>query len=330
MGTPVNDSTSDILDFCRVSVSALKKVTSKDRRPVIVNGKLLFADKNPVVLFTSNFTVHSAIGLKDLKSPECSQDKTGEFLTMIERQLSEFERKYSVLNPRFTTQSGASTVYYDTDHFTNAIIIQSQTFTALTEHCLQADNTQYVSTAERLIQEFLTDYIVDYYSLYSILFTRRILSRHMSSETKGHLVAGLFEPLVVGTKLIPSPMLFTRNSWFMSMFNSDSTSVKQLASRTDSTASRLDLNCVAMCDISKVFSTPIVIDLHNRDWMFMALCGLMEALGQGTPSQRITQMMEAYPAVYARVLGDDDKRRRALFANILQVCYNKNTAVAVR
>lgn len=330
MDTPVNDSTIDMRDFCRVSNAALKKVTSKDRRPVIVNGRMLFSDKSPVVLFTSNFTVHSALGLKDPKSPECTQEQTGVFLAQIEQIMTEFENKYSVLNPRARTNSGEATVLYDTDHFTNAIVIQSQTYAALLDYCLKATNLQFSPTVQALVNDFMTEYLINYYMLYNLLFTRRILSRHMSSATKGHLVGGLFEPLVVGTKMLPSPLLFTSNNWFTEMFSTDSTSIEQLSSKLDSSANRLDLNCTAMCDISKIFNTPVVIDLHNRDWMFMVLCGLLEAIGSGDTVQRMMPMVQAYPTVYYRVMDEQEPRRRALFANLLHTCYSKNTGIAVR
>lgn len=84
----------------------------------------------------------------------------------------------------------------------------------------------YTDAAQKIRAGLLLEYINNYYDIYNYLFNRRLMATHMPSFVKGHLVAGLFQPIMCSTELIPSPLIYPAVASVRTLLSGDSLAVR--------------------------------------------------------------------------------------------------------
>lgn len=235
-------------------VALLKGLLGKTPRPIIVNGKLLYDSGSLVTAFLQNYTVqfHLHGTDKDISA------RSGEAL--LENQVQEFEQKYKLQERPNVSREVEAAV----DNFTGAVLIESPRYKDLLQPSLHKADAQFMPNIAKVIRDFVVDYTFNYYDIYMTLFNRRIASPYMPMKIRGHLVSGLFQPLVVETEGIISPLKLNGNQWLLQRFK-DKTVI--LSNRMDSR--KITLTCAPMCEIASVLGVPVITELDRRDFMFM-------------------------------------------------------------
>ncbi len=254
--------------------SLLSDLLSSKGKPVICNGKLLmygrqliFARENTSysVVFTAtsrnnkanngaseiNLTTGEGAGEKD---DACTEE------TVIEGLL-DFDRKYAPAWGRTPDSVSASKIVRSVDPYTGAVVLESELYHRMMDpYEFHRADRNYDEAAMRIRVELLLDYVNNYYDIYRYLFNRRLMATHMSSFVKGHLVAGLFQPVICSTELIRSPMEYPALSGFMSLLHGESAmiidgggNIEVRLEPTENSNRGLKLTCVSTYDFVKRF-----------------------------------------------------------------------------
>lgn len=254
-------------------VAQLKGLLGKTNRPIVVNGKLLCMGRNLVAAHLSNYKLaFDVLGL--------NQDLSASFgELMINQEIRRFRDAYDeILNG---TGLDADALDMSVDQFTGAVIIETPAYRELIKREMHETGRQYNHTMTALIRQFMVEYTVNWFDNYVYLFNRRIAAQHMPIMVRGHFVAGLYQPLIVGTKSLPSPLLYGANQWFYNLLSGG----EEYLERSSDSTRKLDLSCVAMCDVADTFHTPVIYELDRKVWMLMVELVVLSKLSEEATSE---------------------------------------------
>lgn len=313
-------------------VVQLKGLLGKTNRPIVVNGKLLTSGRSPITACLQNYHVTFNVAGTQNEIPSDVAD------AMITSYLLEFREKYdSVLAGTNIVTDG---VEADVDSFTGAVIIETPSYKRLLEQDMHDLRHQFNQKVTALAHDFIVDYTSNWFDNYLCLFNRRIAAQHMPINVRSHFVSGLYQPLVVGTSKLPSPLSYGCNEWFLNILHNDEEYLE-----TDTGSNRkLNLSCIAMCDIAKAFNTPVVFELDRKVWMLMVELLLLSKLDDAASSMMVRRYQHLFQkAVYdplqnsrseGRILTEDQKRDAVhrssaqLFSAMMNYATKLNTQLA--
>lgn len=297
--------------------SLLSRFLSSKGRPIICNGKLLRSGNKMVyvrestrysIVFTTaaKSNTSATIGEVNLTTGEgvkLTEEESFEPLTerRVFDSVLDFDREHAaawLLDPETVDDDSLSICI---DPFTNALIIESELYQKMMDptEFQRADKT-YEKAAQEIRAKMLLDYIENYYVIYSYLFNNKLMGTRSPSIIKGHLVAGLFQPLYCGTRYIPSPLDFPIFAGFRSIVNGEAMGITdglgnievQLEPR-ENTDRGLLLSCVSTYDIVHRFAASdadkarlyVPKGLDRRVFMFVLLRILSSQISAGTGLQ---------------------------------------------
>lgn len=269
-------------------------VQNKIRRPVILNGKLLMKDKALVTLRREKYRVVMA----------CFPNGRGEVIIdepdeVFNEAADVFNRKYlGILEGRsFEDLTSFSSSVCP---FTGAVILKNKLY----DFYVDKDNIQHLHDGQlhfkpeiqKLITEFDKEFIVNYYEIFSILMNRKLTGSHMPMFIKGHLVSGLYQPLVIASKEIDCPLNLGEFSWFHEYLQIPNLDEVRLESMQETTRG-LELTAIAMCDYAQKFNVKIATELNRIYFLFVLYAVLLDMLESGAASLMVNRFAKIYNAM---------------------------------
>lgn len=269
--------------------AGLNVLLGKVGRPVVLNGKLLCFEKSPLLVSRPGYSREYRVVGKDIYFSAEQGDQ------MIAEQSDEFAWKYESLLAG-TGVDPAELLPPTLDSFTGAIVLENSAFHEISKLELHDGSRQFQPAVSKMLTDFVVEYTVNWFEIYLYLFNRRISAQHMPYSVRGHFVAGLFQPLIVETRSIRSPLSYGENQWFHQIFR-DYEEQLRLPGESDR---RLTLSAVAMCDIATVFRVPSMFNLDRKLWVFMMELLLTLRLAPEVSSE----MSRQYSRLLSRVLSN--------------------------
>lgn len=295
--------------------SLLSDLLSGKGKPLICNGKLLMYGRQ--LIFVRESTNYSAIftatsrnnaagaGAEiNLTTGESGPDKEGkEPEPLTERSLInsilDFDRKYAAAWGRSPDSVSPNSIHKGIDPYTGAIVLESELYHRMMDpYEFHRTDRTYTDAAQKIRAGLLLEYINNYYDIYNYLFNRRLMATHMPSFVKGHLVAGLFQPIMCSTELIPSPLIYPAVASVRTLLSGDSLAVRDGAGNieirlepTETSNRGLNLTCVSMYDFCRRFAPsdadgengPLLVpkQLDKRVFMFVLMYLLSGIVNRG-------------------------------------------------
>lgn len=276
----------------------LKQLVGKKRKPLVVDGQLLCINRVPVMVELQHYSI--CFYLRD-KNTEVDR---AEGTKLMSDALATSMGYYAQMTGKEAYKSPVLSGIVD--NFTGAIVITSNYFEQLLEISTTSDLAQCTAKQFETIIDFTANYTFNYYTVFLQLYSRRLISPQTPMIVRGHLIAGLFQPLEVSSAII-SPLVLTANKWFTEIFSSDEV---RLPIET-SVGKRLELSCVASCDIIERIqfilqggASPrlrVVKKLDRRHWMFMVTLSLLRQLD----GERMQLLVKYYGRIY-KELGESE------------------------
>lgn len=287
---------------------------SNKGKPVICNGKLLRSGNKMVyaresanysVIFTTaaKSNTSATVGEVNLTTGEGVKltDEEG-FKPLTEKSVIsavlDFDRQYSHIWFRDPEDVTVEDLNIDIDPFTNALIIESELYRKMMDpQEFHRIDMNYDGDGRKLRAKLLLDYIEDYYVTYSYLFHNKLMGTRSPAFIKGHLVAGLFQPLYCGTRFIPSPLDYPIFTGFRSIIHGDAMGINDGLGNIEVNLEPrenidrgLILSCVSTYDIVHRFAPAdaekaklyVPKGLDRRVFMFILLRVLSNQISQGT------------------------------------------------
>lgn len=295
-------------------VTLLKGLLGKVKRPIIVNGKLLTVGRSQVVVGLTNYhVVFSVLGSGDELDTEAGE-------TLIKKSLQQFSEQFGAILDGSDIVDSQESLDAFVDSFTGAIVIESQTYRAIYAERMHESGTQHRPEVALLVKDFVTYYTNCWMDIYVNLYNRRIGSPHSPIATRAHFVAGFFQPLLISSAALRSPLEFGQNEWFYQIF-SDS---EEFLERSHDYVRNLSLSCVAMCDIANCFNVPVVTELDRLDWVLMCMLVLLSQLDKDAS----VELSKRYGSIFKRIMGR--KESVVLFSSMMDYANKIRTAVRVR
>lgn len=283
--------------------SLLSELLSSKGKPVICNGKLLMYGRQLIFAREStNYSVEFIANSRNNRSKEKGLEinfTTGEGLTtdltggldiatgttgtdgeqketaaltekVLIQSLLAFDNKFAAAWNRSPESITPANIFKAVDPYTGAVVLESELYHKMMDpYEFHRTDRNYNEAAQKIRTSLLLDYINNYYDIYTYLFNRRLMATYMPSYVKGHLVAGLFQPIECSTELIRSPFIYPAVGGFRSLINGDSPAIKDGAGNieirlepTDTSNRGLTLTCVSMYDFCRRFS-PAAVDVEG-------------------------------------------------------------------
>ena len=298
-------------------VQLLKSAIGKHYRFLIVNGALFKLDdvyvKARVHHFKIEFVAYNPrtnVDVQELDYEVC--------IEAIQKRIKSFDEKYSSL----VVDAGSNyndNIRATTDPFTNAVCIYSKTFELVSDPMLHNGVRQYTTAQETLLRDFVINYVFDYMVIYTYLINKRLLSQYTPAVIKGHLVSGLCQPLMIRSSCIESPLTYGEFKWARDMFAQHEIWLE----RESWFARKRDLTCVPMCDIAKVLSTDVVLELDRRRFLFMLFATILHE----TDDNKATEFITLYKSLYTSII--EDSGQKALLSAMLTYAHKIRTTIAI-
>ncbi len=324
--------------------SLLSELLASKRKPIIYNGKLLMHGRQVVYAHeSSSYNIVFTYSSRNSKGPatqvtlssneqvsaegnmpEGEEAKpvsletlmdTGNFTeqTLVECLL-DFDKKYAADWNRNPASIKESSIIKGYDPFTNAIVLESELYHRMMDTQFHRTDRNYNAKATELRTQLLLDYINNYYDIYTYLFNRRLMATHMSSYVKGHLVAGLFQPIKCGTELIRSPLDYPVFEEFRSILYGGSYAITDSLGNieiqlepTENSNRGIILTCASMYDFtcrfrpSKAEGEPHVIKrMDKRVFMYIMLLLLSGVVNSGHGLE--IPLRKRHPVLYNDIL----------------------------
>lgn len=245
----------------------LKGLLGKTGRPMLVNGKMLMRDHKVIY---ARKAVNAPIEFYHMSGNEVVFLEDGEAL--IKERLEEFDNKYAVTLGR--TPQAYEDVDVTIEPFTGAVLVETETYKALLDEKEHEQGTQHTKQVEQALREFVIEYTMNYLDSYLYLFNRKLSAQFMPINVRAHFVAGLHQPIEIGTKRIPSPFLFKEHQWFRQLLGEREIFLEK---STDSPR-QLTISCASIYDICALFGAPLQRELDRKVFMTMLNLTLLRAL----------------------------------------------------
>lgn len=324
--------------------SLLSGYLSNKGKPIICNGQLLRSGNKMVyaresanysVIFTtaSKSNVSAQYTEVNLTTGEGVKVKEGEQFTPLNEHavisaVLDFDRTYAPMFYQAPENVDASCLSIDIDPFTQALIIESDLYQRMTDPVeFHRIDRQYDEVGQKIRAKMLLDYIESYYVLYSYLFNSKLTGTRAPAITKGHMVAGLFQPLQCYTNRIRSPLEYPIFSGFRSIINGqalglndDLGDIEEELEPREGIDRGLYLTCVSMYDIVHRLSPSgirpenvyVPRGLDRRMFMYILLTVLSRQVAKGLDvdipilsrhQARLTELRdsEAYLTLFERM-----------------------------
>lgn len=337
--------------------SHLSGLLASKGKPLICNGKLLMHGRQLVfaridkgasygVVFSAAAR-NNAQGGGEISLTGSDSGEKDEKGMLTEKSLIDsildFDRKYAPAWNRSPESVSAKNIFKAVDPYTGAVILESEFYQKMMDpYEFHRTDRNYNEAARRIRAELLLEYINNYFDIYTYLFNRRLMSTHMSSFVKGHLVAGLFQPIICSTEFIRSPLIYPAVASFRTLLSGDHAGIRDGAGDIEvrlepsgSSNRGLQLTCVSMYDFCNRFcprqvresGAPLLVpkQMDKRVFMFVLMylmSGIVNSgLGLHVP-------LEEKRPVRMQELRDNDELRT--FANNLVLGYTElSTQLAV-
>lgn len=258
--------------------SLLSEYLSSKGKPLICNGKLLMHGRQLIFAREStNYSVMFTVASRNNKSgagveinlttgegtkpaEEGQEDNTLTEGKVIE-SLLDFDRKYAAAWGRSEADVHPDRIECAVDTYTGAVVLESELYHKMMDpYEFHRVDRNYSEAAQKVRVELLLDYINNYFDIYTYLFNRRLMATHVSPFVKGHLVAGLFQPIVCSTELIRSPLEYPAAEGFMSILNGQALGLHDTAGNievilepNENSNRGLKLTCVSTYDFANRF-----------------------------------------------------------------------------
>ena len=264
-------------------------VSEKVRKPIVLNGRLVM-DEGAIIL--ARREKYSVVFSKSVGGKEIFLEEPDEILN---KYADEFNTKYAEVFGKL--DDSATTFHANVDSFSGAIVLKNGLYEALLDkgddRHFHDGRMQFKSQVQELILQFDKELLFNYFDIYQTLFNKRLTTSHMSAIIKGHLVAGLYQPLVVRTRHIDCPLELPEFRWFFDYINSPEICEERLESVQEHTRG-LELTVIAMSDFSKKFGTKCMRELNRRYFQFILYFVLCGQLHSDFPAE----MQKRYRSIY--------------------------------
>lgn len=264
-------------------------VSSKARKTIIINGKLVTVDGRILTARRENYrTVLSTVGAG---KEETIVDNGDEILSQF---ADNFNKKYTAI----ATGDAEELQQFraNVDPFTGSIVMKNGLYDRLfdrnNELHIHDGVIQLLPDVRKEVREFSCSLILDYFEIYHVLLNRRLMSSHIPMTIKGHLVAGLFQPLVVKTKQIDCPLELAEFDWLHEYLR-EPESVEKILEGVQETSRGLGLTAIAMSDFADKFGTPIVTELNRLYFQYILyyiLINTFDATGYERMEKRFSRI----------------------------------------
>lgn len=336
--------------------SLLSEYLSSKGKPLICNGKLLMYGRQLIFAREStNYTVMFTVASRNNKSgggveinlttgegttPQAEGDSADNTLTeeKVIESLLDFDRKYAAAWGRSEADVHPDKISCAVDTYTGAVVLESELYHKMMDpYEFHRVDRNYSEAAQKVRAELLLEYINNYFDIYTYLFNRRLMATHVSPFVKGHLVAGLFQPIICSTELIRSPLEYPAADSLMSILKGQALGLQDTAGNieiilepNENSNRGLRLTCVSTYDFVNRFrgtgttdgTTPqkllVPKQLDKRVFMFI-LMYLMSGIvnrGYGLPVP-----LETRHPVRMQELQQNDEYRT--FANNIVTGYSE-------
>lgn len=272
-------------------VKLLKGLLGKTKKAVVVNGRLLSVDRKHVTAFMNNYRIEFEV----MGTGQALNTDQG--INLIVKELKEFNERYAGI---VLDSQAQDYIEAFVDAYTGAVVIENTAYKMLYDRANHAVGVQCMAVHERYLRQFISEYTFNYMDSFVFLLNRRIAAQHMSMQVRGHFVAGFYQPLVVDTVGTASPFTFGEHAWFRQIFEPYE---KHLEHTSDSNR-KLELSCVASCDISAIFGCPVVPQLERDRWMFICL---VVALSQLDKEQSLN-LTRRYGRMFESIISDEGRK----------------------
>ena len=312
----------------------LKSLLGKSKRPMIINGSLAkLGQRSPILASLSGYSLVFETG-----GSVATTIEKDEMLEAIQEEMNNWDAKYN--DSHLVSAARDKDYCFKVDNFTGALIIQSPLFQVLADVANHNPDRQQPAVVKDMLKSFVADYTIDYFEVFLYLLNRRITAQHMPVRVKGHLTGGFFQPVIVETDGIKSPFGYPEFGWLFDDLNKRSVTLEY---HTDSSR-KLDLTCIAMCDLSEFFGIRYpVVELDRRIFLLMLS---MTSLSQ-LDIEKANKLGEQYSKLFAvavtspleralrdssRILTDEDKHRLSLrnppelFSSMMNFARGRNRA----
>lgn len=286
----------------------LKGLLGKTKRAIVVNGQLLRVGRHQIVASLSNYRAEYSLAGSSETLTEAK------FTTITLNRLRGFDEKYAVMRDYDYHQVDEKSdeeawtqheIYVDS--YTGAIIIESPVYKTLISPHMHEIGVQHTPQVAEAVLKFVVEYTSNYMDLYMYLFNKRITSPYSSIATRCHFVAGFFQPLMAESQGIQSPFGFGQNKWFYDLFADN----EKFLERPYDSPRKLNLSCVAMCDIAHTFDAKVITEMERGKWMLMCLTVLLNQLDMPTA----LALTKSYGTLFQAIRDDQDSI--ALFSNMM-------------
>ena len=290
-------------------VLRLKRLLGKTRRPIVLNGELLKYEGSVILASLKKYKV-----MLELSGREVEYD-VDDFETLVDGKIAKFNEKYGSIVGDISDEDTTAGV----DQFSGAIVVNTPVFRIPIEEHMHDVDAQFMPGVAEKVTAFLNEYTANYMDVYIYLLNRRVASTHAPIMTRGHLVEGLFQPLIVDTALIKSPFRFGPNKWLSDLFESDTVWLEHSGDHVRG----VTVSCVAMCDIAKQFGVVPVKQLDRKHWMFMCELVLVSAVNK----EDGVRLQRKYGAMFNKIL--DSQGSVELLAAMLNYANKTRKAIKV-
>lgn len=285
----------------------LKGLLGKTKRAIVVNGQLLKVDHRRVVVSLNRYRTEYALMGTSTVYEEEKGDK------LILDKLAEFDLRYRIMAelkavPTLDSNGNENQFEIYVDPYTGAIIIESPTYKALYSPHMHEVGVQHTPQVAEAVLSFVKEYTINYMDLFTHLFSRRISSPYSPITTRCHFVAGFFQPLMVESSALRSPFGFGQHKWFYDLFVDE----EKFLERSYDSPRKLNLSCVALCDIATKFGAKVIPEFKRENWMFMCLFTILNQIDKDAA----LQLRNEYGRIFQGIMDDEDMR--LLLGNMMQ------------
>lgn len=256
-----------------MATGLFQELIIKGAMPVIVNGQILrYKDKPLFVDLDRNKIVYFVFKQKYEKE-YLDGNEDGEKL--IIKALLDFSEKYA----RFKTEDSDLDIVVRRDDFLRAYVVYINLYLKLADADLHSSRKAYAPDVKPLIETFILDQICNYFEIFYLRISKKLMAKYMPIKTKAHLVSGLYQPLYATTPNIVCPLKWGMFDEVLSNWENKSIILESVPSKRG-----LELIAISMYDFCSTIGIPLCTELDKRIFMatICAICALSINRNGGT------------------------------------------------
>lgn len=270
-------------------VAQFSALLSTVGKPIIVNGGILKLGNKVVYVKRNNYTplyyyVSETRGEVEISNGD---DKIVKFA-------AEFNKQFNVFGLQSEQLSDFQVV---ADSLTGAIIFKNKLYDQLldkdNETHLYDGTRRFAPEVESTLRKFILNHMLNYYEIFSMFLSRRLSMGHMSMRIKAHMASGLWQPYILKTLSIDTPLDLKCFSWMHGYLNEGGVTEVILETLYDTTRG-MELTAVAMHHWCEKFHIPVIRDLDRRKFMYMLLMVLSSTISDEGPKMFSSRFQYMY------------------------------------